>query len=102
MPEMPEVETIRRSLEKKLLGRQIQNADIILPRQVKWPDPVNFAARVTGRRFVRLERSGKYLIFILDNDNELIFHLRMTAMQMTTATTMRAAMIKMLGEMYMV
>ena len=75
---MPEVETIRRSLEKKLLGRQIQNADIILPRQVKWPDPVNFAARVTGRRFVRLERSGKYLIFILDNDNELIFHLRMT------------------------
>ena len=78
MPEMPEVETIRRSLEKKLLGRQIQNADIILPRQVKWPDPVNFAARVTGRRFVRLERSGKYLIFILDNDNELIFHLRMT------------------------
>ena len=78
MPEMPEVETIRRSLEKKLLGRQIQNADIILPRQVKWPDAVDFAARVTGRRFVRLERSGKYLIFVLDNGNELIFHLRMT------------------------
>ena len=65
MPEMPEVETIRRSLENKLLQRQIVKTEIFLPRQVKWPEPATFAAMLTGRRIVKLERSGKYLLFIL-------------------------------------
>ncbi len=78
MPEMPEVETIRRSLEKKLQGRQILKCDVLLPRQVKWPDANGFAARTTGRRIERLERRGKYLLFLLDNGNEMIIHLRMT------------------------
>lgn len=78
MPEMPEVETIRRSLENKLLQRQIVKTEIFLPRQVKWPEPATFAAMLTGRRIVKLERSGKYLLFILDNGNELVVHLRMT------------------------
>ena len=78
MPELPEVEIIRRSLEKHLLGRQVLDTEIRLPRQIKWPEPDVFTAMVTGRHIVRLGRSGKYLLFYLDNGNELVFHLRMT------------------------
>lgn len=78
MPELPEVEIIRRSLEKHLLGRQVLNTEVRLPRQIKWPEPDVFTAMVTGRHIVRLGRSGKYLLLFLDNGNELVFHLRMT------------------------
>ncbi len=78
MPELPEVEIIRRSLEKHLLGRQVLDTELRLPRQVKWPEPDVFTAMVTGRHIVRLGRSGKYLLLFMDNGNELVFHLRMT------------------------
>ena len=44
MPELPEVEIIRRSLEKHLLGRQVLDTEIRLPRQIKWPEPDVFTA----------------------------------------------------------
>lgn len=78
MPEMPEVETIRRSLEKKLLGKEIVDVKILLSRQIKWPAVENFASRLVGRKIAEAARIGKYLLFKLDNGNELIVHLRMT------------------------
>ena len=78
MPEMPEVETIRRGLEEKLTGREILRTEIFLGRQIKWPDAESFRAGTAGRKFVAAERIGKYLLLVLDNGSELVFHLRMT------------------------
>jgi len=78
MPEMPEVEIIRRYLDKMTAGKQIMDIDIRLPRMIKWPDTEGFRALVTGRRIREMARRGKYLLMKLDNDNEVVFHLRMT------------------------
>ena len=78
MPELPEVEIIRRSLEQRLMNRRIMDTEILLSRQIKWPDIGNFVALVAGRTFVKFERRGKYLLFSFDNGNMLVFHLRMT------------------------
>lgn len=78
MPEMPEVETIRRTLTDKVTGRRIVDVDIQLPRLVKWPSPEEFRAAVTDTVITRLDRRGKYLLFHLDNDRIIVVHLRMT------------------------
>lgn len=78
MPEMPEVEIIRRGLAGKLVDCQIIDADILLPRLIKWPGIDDFSASVVGRIIKQVNRQGKYLLFVLDNGNNLVFHLRMT------------------------
>ncbi|WP_187620209.1 bifunctional DNA-formamidopyrimidine glycosylase/DNA-(apurinic or apyrimidinic site) lyase [Selenomonas ruminis] len=78
MPEMPEVEIIRRYLDTVLTGQKIMQLDILLPRQIKWPEPESYRAMAIGRTIRAMKRRGKYLIMALDNGNELIFHLRMT------------------------
>ncbi len=81
MPELPEVETVRRDLEKAIVGATI--ADVwVSPRwaslaHTKFPGHRAFRQRVVGRRIERLERRGKYLIFRLDSGS-LIFHLGMS------------------------
>ncbi|MCS6860504.1 MAG: bifunctional DNA-formamidopyrimidine glycosylase/DNA-(apurinic or apyrimidinic site) lyase [Abditibacteriales bacterium] len=81
MPELPEVETIRRDLEKALVGATIVKV-WVSPRwarlaHVEFPGHRAFRRRVVGRRIERLERRGKYLIFCLDS-GYLIFHLGMS------------------------
>ncbi len=78
MPEMPEVETIRRTLTGKVEGRKITCIEIGLPRLVKWPTAPEFQAIITDRTIVTLQRRGKYLLFYLDNDYVMVIHLRMT------------------------
>jgi formamidopyrimidine-DNA glycosylase (fpg) len=78
MPEMPEVETIRRTLTGKVTGKRIETVDMRLPRMVKWPAPEEFRAVVTGTVITRLDRRGKYLLFYLDNGRVMVVHLRMT------------------------
>ena len=78
MPEMPEVEIIRRGLDDKLRGRKILSVEILLGRQIKWPGAENFRAMVTGRTFTGALRVGKYLLLTLDDGGEIVFHLRMT------------------------
>ena len=78
MPEMPEIETIRRSLEPHIRGRKIENVEVLLARQIKWPEPEAFVARILQEDIVGLERIGKYLLLQLSNQVSLIFHLRMT------------------------
>ena len=77
MPELPEVETVRRGLEKRLLGQRIAYAET-RRQTLRIPLPHNFAARMTGRRFERLERRGKYILAYLDNRDVLIVHLGMS------------------------
>ena len=78
MPELPEVETIRRSLAPKVVGQRILQTELLLERLVKWPEPADFQGRLADRTIARIERTGKYLRFGLDNGTELIVHLRMT------------------------
>ena len=78
MPELPEVEIIRRSLVDKLKNRQIINTKIDLPRLIKWPNLTKFQSMVVGRSIVDMTRQGKYLLIALDNGNLIVFHLRMT------------------------
>ncbi len=78
MPEMPEVEIIRRYLDEQVAGKKIMDLDIRLPRMIKWPDPEGFRAMVTGRTIRAMNRRGKYLLMELDQDNVVVFHLRMT------------------------
>lgn len=78
MPEMPEVETIRRSLCDKVTGQRICEVEMLLPRLIKWPTPHEFQDLVTRKIITSLERRGKYLLFYLDGDFVMVVHLRMT------------------------
>ena len=78
MPELPEVETIRRQLAPHLEGRTFTSVEI---RDFRWTLPAPpelIAAELTGARVQRLGRLGKYLIWELDSDRSLLVHLRMT------------------------
>lgn len=80
MPELPEVETIRRDLEPLLVGRRIVGLDVdpaTLPLLTGTTLDV-LEANLVGRTFVSAGRRGKYLLFGLDDGRTLVVHLRMT------------------------
>ncbi|UTR11356.1 DNA-formamidopyrimidine glycosylase [Evansella sp. LMS18] len=77
MPELPEVETVRRTLKELILGEKIKDVIVTWPKMVKHPDDVEeFRHRLTGQSFRDINRRGKFLIFELDDD-ALVSHLRM-------------------------
>ncbi len=78
MPELPEVETIRRQLEPELLGRRIESLEVLDERWSRPVPPATLAAAVSGRPIEGLERRGKYLLMRLDRGETLAMHLRMT------------------------
>ncbi len=77
MPELPEVETVRRSLERLLLGQTIVRVEIREPR-LRRPLAPDFAGLLTGRTIEQIKRRGKYLHFGLDNQQVWLVHLGMT------------------------
>lgn len=77
MPELPEVETIVRACRPRLEGRSIMRFRSLWARQAV-PSVPAVRAGVTGRRIVRLERRGKFIVFALDDDARLLVHLRMS------------------------
>jgi formamidopyrimidine-DNA glycosylase len=78
VPELPEVETIRRQLAPHLEGREIAAAQILDPRWTRPDAPEPVADELRGARVERIERTGKYLIWVLSGDRHLLLHLRMT------------------------
>ena len=78
MPELPEVETIRRALAPRLEGRTLAALEVLDPRWCEPVEPGELAAAVEGRRIERLDRRGKYLVMALEGEVHLIMHLRMT------------------------
>lgn len=77
MPELPEVETVRRGLAPALEGRRLKT--VTLNRgDLRFPFPPNFAARLTGARLERLNRRAKYLLGELDSGATLLMHLGMS------------------------
>jgi formamidopyrimidine-DNA glycosylase len=77
MPELPEVETVRRGLAPALVGRRIKRARA-KRADLRFPFPPRFAARLTGRRVDALERRAKYLLAHLDDGAVWVTHLGMT------------------------
>jgi formamidopyrimidine-DNA glycosylase len=77
MPELPEVETVRRGLVPKLVGRRIVRL-VQRRRDLRVPMPAKFAQRVEGRTVLGIDRRAKYLLLRLDDGNTLIVHLGMS------------------------
>lgn len=77
MPELPEVETVRRGLLPAMEGRRITLAEQNRP-DLRWPLPDRFAERLTGQRILRLGRRSKYILADLESGETLIIHLGMS------------------------
>jgi formamidopyrimidine-DNA glycosylase len=77
MPELPEVETVRRGLVPRLVGRRIVRL-VQRRRDLRVPLPARFAKRVEGRRVLGIDRRAKYLLLRLDDGHTLIAHLGMS------------------------
>ena len=77
MPELPEVETVRRGLERAMVGRRI-NQVVVRRSDLRRPLPENFSDMLTGREITHLDRRAKYLLIHLDTGNVLIVHLGMS------------------------
>jgi formamidopyrimidine-DNA glycosylase len=77
MPELPEVETVRRGLERVMLGTRVEKVEL-RRADIRFPFPPRFATRLIGRRILGLNRRAKYLLFDLDSGETLIAHLGMS------------------------
>ena len=76
MPELPEVETVKRSLEKLYLNKTISHVEVLLPRMIL-SDVNEFTNILQGATFTSFSRIGKYLLLGFDNGYTLVSHLRM-------------------------
>jgi formamidopyrimidine-DNA glycosylase len=77
MPELPEVETVRRGLGTAMTGARIVGVELRRP-DLRFPFPKNFAARLTGRTIQSLGRRAKYILAELDDGHVLVMHLGMS------------------------
>lgn len=78
MPELPEVETVRRHLAPRLPGRRIAAVETSLPRTLQNTDPERLRRLVVGETFGDVGRRGKFLLLSVGERARLIIHLRMT------------------------
>ena len=86
MPELPEVETVRRQLEPVLVGRRFEHVRIHDPRLVRPHEPAEVAAELKGERVAAVERRGKYLVVRFESGRVLLIHLRMTGSLLSAAS----------------
>jgi len=77
MPELPEVETVRRGLENHLIGRRIEQVDLRRP-DLRFPFPKGFEAKLRGRLVERVDRRAKYLLIRLEGGLTWLSHLGMS------------------------
>jgi formamidopyrimidine-DNA glycosylase len=77
LPELPEVETVRRGLAPAMEGQRIALAEVRRP-DLRWPFPERMAERLTGARIERLRRRSKYILADLDTGESLLIHLGMS------------------------
>jgi formamidopyrimidine-DNA glycosylase len=79
MPELPEVETIRRDLEKEVVGKRIKQVEVTGLRSIRRHGSKKpFVARLEGRKVVGVARRGKYLLVRLEGTDVLVVHLGMS------------------------
>ena len=78
MPELPEVETIKRVIEPQIQGRMITKVAVRRPEVAAYPEADEFCRRLTGQTVSHMARQGKFLIIHLENKERIVLHLRMT------------------------
>lgn len=76
LPELPEVETVRRGLERLVLNKTVQEVNVLWPRIIESPSAEDFAALLIGETIEKMERRGKFLIFRFSH-YDMLSHLRM-------------------------
>ena len=84
MPELPEVETVKRIIEPQITGQKIAWVEICNNQVIAHPEPERFAEILSGRAFTSMSGRGKFLSFHMDNGDELVLHLRMAGQLLVT------------------
>ena len=94
MPELPEVEVVRRDLEREIVGKRVKAVDADGMRSIRrHHNRKQFANRLVGKRITGIERRGKYILVRLDGGDVLVIHLGMSG-QLVRAKGTREAMSK--------
>ena len=88
MPELPEVEVLRRDLDKEVVGKKIKSVEVSGTRSVRRQKKKEFIDLLEGRKIVSVQRRGKYLVMRLDDPGALVVHLGMSG-QLLRAKTAR-------------
>jgi len=79
MPELPEVEVLRRDLDKDVTGRKIKSVEVVSMKAIKRHSKrKQFIEPLEGSKITAVERRGKYLVLALDNDHSVVIHLGMS------------------------
>lgn len=90
MPELPEVEVIRRDLERDVVGKRIRDVDVKLPRIIRrHKNKKTFTDALQDRKITKVDRRGKYLVLHLDSPDVLVMHLGMSG-RIDRATSRKA------------
>lgn len=84
MPELPEVETIKRVIEPQIQGLTIETVTVKRPEVTAYPTADEFCRRLTGQTVSYMTRRGKFLVIQLNNNDRIILHLRMTGCLLLT------------------
>lgn len=84
MPELPEVETIKRVIEPQIQGLMIDKVNVKRPEVVAYPAAGEFCGRLTGQTISHMTRRGKFLVIQLNSNDRIILHLRMTGCLLLT------------------
>ncbi len=89
MPELPEVETVRRGLAPVMEGRRIERAAVNRP-DLRWPFPDKMADRLTGKTVLGLRRRSKYILADFDSGETLLIHLGMSGRMLISGAQLGA------------
>ena len=94
MPELPEVETIRRDLEKEIVGKRVKSVEATGLRSIRrHKTKADFIKHVEGRKVNGVERKGKYILVKLDSGDILVIHLGMSG-QLLRAKSAKDPVVK--------
>lgn len=91
MPELPEIETVRRCVGPMLIGRRVESVNVRCSKLIAHPSENGFAESLVGRRVESVGRRGKFLVWILDSGAHVDIHFRMSG-QMTVSPPERPEM----------
>ncbi len=84
VPELPEIEAIKRVIEPQIQGLAIEQVTVNRPEVIAHPDADTFCRRTVGQIFAGIQRRGKFLILCMESGDRLILHLRMTGCLLVT------------------
>lgn len=84
MPELPEVETVKRLIEPQIQGLAIKSVTVNRPEVIAHPAADSFCKQLAGQTIDRMTRRGKFLMILLTSGDQIILHLRMTGCLLLT------------------